>query len=126
MKTKESYLFLYRNGLSLVFLMLFIFALGEQFFTGWKVHNEELQEAHQATMPLFSYLSTGHFISVTFENFESKFLQMALYVMLMVGLRQWGSVESKKLDKPEAVDREPIPKPDAPYPYYQSYSLPSI
>lgn len=61
-------------------------------------------------------LSTGHFISATFENFESEFLQMALYVMLTVGLRQWGSAESKKLDQPEEVDREPKPSPDAPYP----------
>ncbi|OOG19021.1 hypothetical protein BWD42_03455 [Sphingobacterium sp. CZ-UAM] len=116
MKTKDSYSFLYRNGLSLVFLILFIFALGMQFVTGWKVHNEELQQAQQAPLTLVSYLRTGHFISATFENFESEFLQMALYVMLTVGLRQWGSAESKKLDEPEEVDREPKPGPDAPYP----------
>lgn len=116
MKTKASYSFLYRNGLSLVFLALFIFALGMQFITGWKVHNEELQQAEQVPLTLVSYLRTGHFISATFENFESEFLQMALYVMLTVGLRQWGSAESKKLDEPEEVDRDPKPSPDAPYP----------
>ncbi|MNL10672.1 hypothetical protein D3C87_1314790 [compost metagenome] len=66
-------------------------------------------------MELGTYLQTGHFISATFENFESEFLQMALYVLLTVSLRQIGSAESKQLDKPEEVDREPKPSKDAPW-----------
>lgn len=102
-----------------------------QLLTGWKVYNKELQEAHRPVMPLVNYLTTGHCISATFENFESEFLQMAMRVMLTVGLRQRGSAESKKLDEPEEVDREPQPRPDAPYPvrkggwllWLYSYSL---
>ncbi len=116
MKEKKAYSYFYRNGLSLVFLGLFICTLCMQLLTGWKVYNEELQQAHYPAMPLFSYLKTGHCISATFENFESEFLQMAMYVLLTVGLRQWGSAESKKFDEPEAVDRDPQPNADAPYP----------
>ncbi|RZK52214.1 MAG: hypothetical protein EOO91_19740 [Pedobacter sp.] len=54
-------------------------------------------------------------MSATFENFESEFLQMALYVLLTVKLRQLGSAESKKLNEKEEVDREPKTSQDAPW-----------
>ncbi len=41
---------------------------------------------------------------------------MGMYVILTVKLRQWGSSESKDLDKKEEVDREPEPSPTAPWP----------
>lgn len=37
-------------------------------------------------------------------------------MLLTVGLRQQGSAESKSLEEEEEVDREPRPKPDAPWP----------
>jgi hypothetical protein len=60
-------------------------------------------------------LCTGHFISATFENFQSEFLQMALYVVLTIHLRQLGSAESKKLGEEEEVDREPRALKNAPW-----------
>ncbi|MES2454826.1 MAG: DUF6766 family protein [Bacteroidota bacterium] len=107
--------FLYRNGLSLVFLTLFLVTLVAQAITGWKTHNQELKDDHQQEIGLGIYLQSGHFISATFENFESEFLQMSLYVLLTVSLRQIGSAESKKLDEAEEVDREPVPGADAPW-----------
>jgi len=107
--------FFYRNGLTIVFLSLFIITLAAQALTGWKQHNADLKENHAQEIGLGTYLRSGHFISATFENFESEFLQMALYVMLTVSLRQIGSAESKKLDEPEEVDRTPKPSPDAPW-----------
>ncbi|WP_256007438.1 DUF6766 family protein [Pedobacter deserti] len=116
MKTKSGkYSFLYRNGLSILFLSLFIITLGAQALTGWQNHNEDLKEQHASEIDLGTYLQSGHFISATFENFESEFLQMALYVLLTVSLRQMGSAESKKLDEAEEVDREPVPSEDAPW-----------
>jgi hypothetical protein len=53
---------------------------------------------------LSTYLMSGHFISATFENFESEFLQMTLYVLLTISLRQIGSAESNSLDQKEEVD----------------------
>lgn len=112
--SKDS--FFYKNSLSLIFVTLFIITLIAQAITGWHVHNAELEDNKAAAINFAGYLNSGHFISATFENFESEFLQMALYVILTVGLRQKGSAESKSLDEPEEVDREPKAGPDAPWP----------
>jgi hypothetical protein len=51
------------------------------------------------------------------ENWESEFLQMAVYVLLTVFLYQKGSSESKDPDEKAEVDREPDPRrPGAPWP----------
>jgi len=107
--------FFYRNGLTLVFMSLFLVTLAAQALTGWKQHNEDLKENSVKEITLGTYLRSGHFISATFENFESEFLQMSLYVVMTISLRQLGSAESKKLDEPEEVDREPKISPDAPW-----------
>lgn len=111
----NNHSFFYKNGLSLVFLTLFLFTLAAQGLTGWRQHNKDLQEDHAPEIGLGTYLESGHFISATFENFESEFLQMSLYVMLTISLRQIGSAESKKLDETEEVDREPKAGKDAPW-----------
>ncbi|WP_353136861.1 DUF6766 family protein [Pseudopedobacter sp.] len=108
--------FLYRNSLSITFILLFILALAAQVYFGWKEYESELQEEGILAVPFASYLTSGHFISSTFENFQSEFLQMALYVILTIFLRQIGSAESKSLDEKEEVDREPVPHKDAPGP----------
>ena len=113
---KSKHSFFYRNGLSIVFLILFLTTLLAQGLTGWKQHNQDLAEEHASEISLGTYFRSGHFISATFENFESEFLQMTLYVVLTVCLRQVGSAESKKLDEPEEVDRDPLPSADAPWP----------
>lgn len=107
------------NSLSIVFLVLFIIALAGQIFTGFKEHNKEREEEGQAEISMRSYLSSGHFLQATFENWESEFLQMALFVILTVSLRQKGSSESKKFEE-EEVDREPSPRrKDAPWPVHK-------
>lgn len=108
--------FLYRNSLSLFFLFIFLWTLVAQAYTGWKVHNQELLDANAGLLSFGTYLRSAHFISATFENFESEFLQMALYVILTVKLRQLGSAESKSLDDTEEVDRKPVSSEDAPWP----------
>jgi hypothetical protein len=65
--------FLYQNGLSIVFLVLFLFTLIAQALTGWKQDNQDLNQSQQAEIGLATYLKSGHFISATFENFESEF-----------------------------------------------------
>src|SRR4051812_21156006 len=106
--------FFYKNSLTIVFFILFILSLAGQFFTGWSQYNEELKEDKYPPVSLTQYVSSGHFISATFENWESEFLQMALFVILTRTLRQKGSSESKKLEGKEEVDEEPDPtKKDA-------------
>ena len=108
--------FIYRNSLTIVFVTLFIITLAAQAVTGWKEHNSELKEENAKEIQFQVYLTSGHFLSATFENFESEFLQMALYVLLTISLRQIGSAESKKIDEKEEVDRDPQLSPDAPWP----------
>ncbi len=113
---KRKHTFLFRNGLTIVFLSLFLITLCLQALTGWKEHNQELKDFKGQELSLGAYLQSGHFISATFENFESEFLQMSMYVIFTVFLRQVGSAESKKLDEKEEVDREPQPYYDSPWP----------
>lgn len=115
-KVAKQHGFLYRNGLTIVFMLLFFFTLIAQAVTGWHEHNNELIEEQASAISFESYLKSGHFIAATFENFESEFLQMALYVILTISLRQVGSAESKSLDEAEEVDRIPKPAEDAPWP----------
>jgi hypothetical protein len=99
--------FLRRNGLSLVLVVLFIGCLVAQVVFGHHEYNQERRDHGEATVTTAQYLSSGHFIEATAENWESEFLQMAAYVLLTVRLFQKGSSESKKLDEPEPVDRDP-------------------
>jgi hypothetical protein len=105
------------NSLSIVFFILFLLSLYGQVVMGLQEHNEEIEEFGGATISLSEYLTSGHFFQSTFENWESEFLQMALFLILSMFLYQKGSSESKDPDKDEEVDREPNPKKkDAPWP----------
>jgi hypothetical protein len=105
------------HGLSLVMAVLFVLAVAGQAVTGWSVYNDDQREHGGATISFPAYLTTGHFGEAIFENWESEFLQMGLFVVLTVVLRQRGSPESKSLDGDDDVDRPPDPnRPGAPLP----------
>lgn len=109
--------FVWHNSLSIVFLLLFVLAIIAQIHFGLLEYNRELLEGGANQINLQAYFSSGHFLESTFENWESEFLQMGLFVWFTIFLRQKGSSESKDCDKKEAVDREPDPnKKDAPWP----------
>jgi hypothetical protein len=96
---------------------MILLTLGGQFVTGLHEYNDDLKEMGMAALSPGQYLTSGHFLEATFENWESEFLQMALYVLFTVWFRQKGSSESKKLYEEEDVDAEPDPnKADAPGP----------
>jgi hypothetical protein len=116
MTNKKNNSFIYNNGLSIAFLLLAVITILAQVFTGMSQYNLFLQEHHQQTVGMLPYLQTGHFIEATFENWESEFFQMGLFVWFTVFLRQKGSSESKVLEGKEEVDREPQAHPDAPWP----------
>ena len=109
--------FFKNNGLSIVFFLLFLVALVGQAITGLKEHNREMEDEGGQQLGMAQYLTSGHFLQATFENWESEFLQMALFVTLSISLFQKGSSESKDPDAEEDVDRKPDPtKKDAPWP----------
>lgn len=115
MKEKKQSIW-YKNSLSIVLIILLIGSLSAQILTGLHVKNDERAENHKASLSLIEYVHSGHFLQATFENWESEFLQMTLYILLTVSLRQKGSSESKKLIGENEVDREPEPHPNAPWP----------
>lgn len=108
--------FIYRNGLSVAFLVLMLLSVWGQAFTGWKEHNSFLADYGKPATSFAYYLKSGHFIQATFENWESEFFQMALFVILSIFLKQEGSSESRPLEEGEAdKENECSPKPDAPW-----------
>ncbi len=102
--------FLKKNGLSLTLVALFLIFWIGQTLTGWQVYNDELMEDNAKAISFMSYLSSGHFISATFENWESEFLQMFIFVVFSIFLFQQGSPESKSLENDEDVNQKPNPK----------------
>lgn len=108
--SKDPPSFLKRNGLSLTLLAIFLMCLLAQIVTGHLSWNEELRQAGAAPISFFEYLNSGHFVAATFENWESEFLQMGMYVLLTVWLRQRGSAESRPFEeKPEEIAPGPTP-----------------
>ena len=107
-KSKQSSIkrFLRDNGLSLVLLALFVSFLAGQLISGWLTYNEEQDEHQQAQIGFIQYLKTGACGEAVFENWESEFLQMCLYVVLTAFLFQRGSAESKDPDKNEEVNED--------------------
>ena len=108
------------NGLSLVFFILFVASLVGQAITGLEEHNADMLEEGGQPVRMGEYITSGHFLQSTFENWESEFLQMALFVILTIFLYQKGSSESKDPESKEPVDRQPNPKKKgAPWPVQQ-------
>ena len=112
--------FFRNNGLSVVLAAIFLFTMVGQILTGWHDHNQEQREHGEAAVGLGEYLRSGHFWEATAENWESEFLQMAMFVVLTVMLCQKGSAESKDPDEEnDPLDSDPRlarHEPDAPWP----------
>lgn len=96
-----------QNALSLAMFVLFIIPLVGQSFTGELVYNQEQRDHGEPEVSYSGYLKTGHFVEAVFENWESEFLQMAMYVVLTAMLIQKGSAESKKGDGTDPQDEDP-------------------
>jgi hypothetical protein len=112
--------FLHNNGLPLACLGLFAVFFVGMVVSGAATYNQEQQEhGSQEQVSLFTYLTTGDFVEATFENWESEFLQMGMYVVLTAFLYQKGSSESKPVNEPAPQDQDPrdvLPNPHSPWP----------
>ena len=88
--------------------------------SGAATYNEEAARARLAPnrLSVLQYLTTGDFVEATFENWESEFLQMGMYVVLTAFLYQKGSSESKPLNKsaPQDADPREAVKRNSPWP----------
>jgi hypothetical protein len=81
-------------------MLMFLASLTGQWLSGWAVENEDLKRHGDAGISLMAYLRDPAFLSTVFENWESEFLQMAMYVLLTTMLFQRGSSESNDPDEP--------------------------
>lgn len=111
------------NSLSIVTIGLFLLFWVGMSFVGYWDNNSEQEAHHAPTISYGEYLTSGSFWEASAENWESEFLQMGLFVLLTVFLRQRGSPESKQSDD-EEVDADPREKKerlrrDAPGPVRQ-------
>jgi hypothetical protein len=107
------------RGLTLTLMVMFLLFLAGQLIAGLAEYNNEQAQHGQATVSMADYLATGHPWEAIFENWESEFLQMAVFVLLTTFLIQKGSPESRRPAVVELVDADPrhfANHPDAPWP----------
>jgi hypothetical protein len=104
--TRERRGFWRDNALSIVLAVAFVVLLVAQAVAGHRADNAEREQHGRPPQSLQQYLASGAFASATFENWESEFLQMGLYVLLTVWLRQRGSAESRPMSEQEEEDIE--------------------
>src|SRR4030095_2571073 len=107
------------RALTMTLMAMFLLSLVGQLVTGLAEYNNEQVEHGQAVVAMTSYLGTGHLWEALFENWESEFLQMAVFVLLTTFLIQKGSPESRRPGVNELVDTDPrdfANDPDAPWP----------
>ncbi|MCU1540135.1 MAG: hypothetical protein JWM01_1082 [Arthrobacter sp.] len=99
------------HGLLLANIGLFVFFFGGMVFSGAADYSADQLEHGEAAVTVLEYLGTGAFLEATFENWESEFLQMGMYVILTVFLFQKGSSESKPVGKDAPQDEDPRDAP---------------
>jgi len=91
--------FVRENSLSLFFFAIFVVALTGQAIAGHAAYNGE-QLAHQeAPVGFWDYVTSSSFGQAVMENWQSEYLQFALFALATVWLLQRGSPESKELDQ---------------------------
>jgi hypothetical protein len=90
--------FLFENGLSVFFGTIFLATLAGQSFVGQHAYNAD-QAAHgSAPVSWLDYVLSPSFGGAVLENWQSEFLQFALFIAATIWLVQKGSNESTQLD----------------------------
>ncbi|MGH8971328.1 MAG: DUF6766 family protein [Actinomycetes bacterium] len=95
------------HGLLLANVALFVLFLAGMALTGVREYNADQLEHGSAAVSLWHYLGTGAFIEAMFENWESEFLQMGMYIVLTAYLFQRGSSESEPIEEHAPQDEDP-------------------
>jgi Arc/MetJ-type ribon-helix-helix transcriptional regulator len=90
--------FVRENGLSLFFGVLFLAALGGQSVAGHAAYNQHQLEHGDAAVSYGRYVSSSDFGRAMLENWQSEYLQFALFILATIWLVQRGSNESKPLE----------------------------
>ena len=90
--------FLFENGLSVFFGVLFLASLVGQSLAGQRAFNAERSEHGGDAVSWLDYVLSPDFGGDVLENWQSEFLQFTLFILATVWLVQKGSNESKQLD----------------------------
>jgi hypothetical protein len=98
MSDRRARRFVRDNGLSLAFLFLLLLALIGQALSGVAEFNHQQVAAGAQRLSLWQYVTSSSFAVDVAENWQSEYLQFALYILATVWLVQRGSSESKKPD----------------------------
>src|SRR3954462_15068012 len=94
--------FVRANSLSLFFLAIFLAALVGQAISGHTLYNQDQTAHHEAPISFWRYLTSSHFAQGVMENWQSEYLQFALFALATVWLLQRGSPESRSSTRPAA------------------------
>jgi hypothetical protein len=112
--------FLRENSLSLFFAVLFAATLVGQSFAGQNQYNAEQAEHGSPPVSWWEFVRLPGFWGSVMENWQSEFLQFALFIAATIWLVQKGSNESKELDQVglESDERQRVGRhagPDSPW-----------
>ncbi len=88
--------FLSLNSLSIAFGLFFVASIAAQAVAGHSDYNQEQSDHGEPTIALGRYLTSSAFGQAVMENWQSEFLQFALYIFGTIWLIQRGSPESKE------------------------------
>jgi hypothetical protein len=86
--------------------LFLVFAAGMA-LAGARAYDADQRAHGEPGVSFWHYLTTGNFVEAMFENWESEFLQMGMYVVLTAFLFQRGSSESKAPDQRAPQDEDP-------------------
>jgi Domain of unknown function (DUF6766) len=108
------------NGLTLAFLFLLLLALVGQAVSGVAEFNHQQTVDGAQQVSVWQYVTSSSFAVDVAENWQSEYLQFALYILATIWLVQRGSSESKRLedvgtqsDKDQKVGRYATPSSPA-------------
>lgn len=111
--------FLRRRGLLCALFGIFGCLTLAQAMAGRSDFNTERSGHGAPPLGWSQYLREGHYYEALFENWESEFLEMGVFVVLTVVLCAEGSAESRRPGVTELVDADPrafAHLPDVPWP----------
>jgi hypothetical protein len=83
--------FLRENGLALFFAALFVSTLVAQSFAGQHQQNAELAQHGSGSVSWWQYVTSPEFWGAVMENWQSEFLQFAVFIGATIWLVQKGS-----------------------------------
>jgi hypothetical protein len=98
--------FLHDQSLGLVLLAMTLLILGGQTYVGYRDYDEQQMQMHAPLVSYGRYLVSSDLWDNVMSNWQSEFLQIALYVMFAVWFRQRGSAESRGLQDQEKSSAE--------------------